>query len=120
MTRAGEIRARCSSMRVARCDRGAHLDLARARHPAADVGNAQAAFPVLDDLVADDGDLGVDERDQRHPVLVLGSSSSSVGREPGDEQPQAFVHLRRRQPDAVVLAHRLDHVVDELLDARRS
>ena len=35
-----------------------------------------------------------------------------------DEQAQALVHLRRRQPDAVILVHRLDHVVDELLHQR--
>ena len=29
-----------------------------------------------------------------------------------------FVHLRRRQPDAVVLGHRVDHVVDQLLNRR--
>ena len=28
------------------------------------------------------------------------------------------MHLRRRQPDAVILVHRLDHVVDELLHER--
>ena len=32
------------------------------------------------------------------------------------EQPQAFVDLGRRQADAVILDHRLDHVVDQLLD----
>ena len=35
-----------------------------------------------------------------------------------DEEAQALVHLRRRQPDAGVLVHRLDHVVDELLQQR--
>ena len=54
------------------------------------------------------------------PLRSSSSSSSVVGREAGDEQPHALVHLRRRQPDALILAHRLEHVVDELLDARRA
>jgi hypothetical protein len=35
-----------------------------------------------------------------------------------DEDVERMVHLGCRQPHAVVLAHRLDHVVDELLDLR--
>ena len=38
----------------------------------------------------------------------------------GDEDAHGLVHLRRRQPDARVFVHRLEHVVDELLDDRRS
>ncbi len=89
----------------------AHRDLARPRHAAADVGNAQAAFPVLDDLGADRRDLRVDDRDRRRRRLAV-----VVVVEARDEQPQALVHLRRRQADAVILDHRLDHVVDQLLD----
>ena len=37
------------------------LDLERPRHPAADVRDAQAAFPAFDDLVADDLDLRIDD-----------------------------------------------------------
>ena len=49
------------------------------------------------------------------------SSSSRVGarREAGDEQADALVHLRRGEADALILGHRLEHVVDQLLDARR-
>ena len=86
------------------------------RHLAADVGDAQAAFPVLDELAADGGDLGVDDRD-RHDLGLAGPRVLCL--EARDEDPHALVHLRRRQPDAVVLVHRLDHVVDELLDGRR-
>ncbi len=32
---------------------------------------------------------------------------------------KSAVHLRRRQPDAVVLPHGLDHIVDQALDVRR-
>ena len=39
-----------------------------------------------------------------------------VGREVGDEQPQAPPHLGRRQPDAVGGVHGLDHVVDQRLE----
>ena len=39
-----------------------------------------------------------------------GSSSSSA-----TKMPDVLVDLRRGQPDAVVFVHRLDHVVDELL-----
>ena len=41
-----------------------------------------------------------------------GSSSSSA------TKIRRLVHLRRRQPDAVILVHRLDHVVDEFLHER--
>src|SRR5215475_3837906 len=37
----------------------AQTDFPRTRHPAADVRNAQTAFPVLDDVVADGRDLRV-------------------------------------------------------------
>ena len=92
----------------------AHLDLARPRHAAADVGDAQAAFPVLDDVGADDGDLGVDDRERRRFRLVV--LVAIVER--GDEQPEPLVHLRRGQTDAVILDHRVDHVVDQLLHDR--
>ena len=68
-------------------------------------------------------DLRVDQRHQRHPPIVVVLIVLVVvgrGREAGDEQAQALVDLRRGQPDALVLPHRLEHVVDELLDARAS
>ena len=39
---------------------------------------------------------------------------------PGDEDAQALVDLRRRQSHTLVFAHRLEHVVDESLNARRA
>ena len=64
---------------------------------------------------------GIDQRHQRHaalPAVVVVIFIVVVGSEAGDEQPQALVHLRRRQPDPLVLAHRLEHVVDQLLTPR--
>ena len=49
-------------------------------------------------------------------VARLRRPRPSSGGEAGDEQAHALVHLRRGQADAVILAHRLDHVVDQLLD----
>jgi 8-oxo-dGTP diphosphatase len=88
-------------------------DLPRARHLAANVGNAQTTFPVLHDIAADDDNLGIDDG-ERFRIAVLVSLSGGIER--SDEQPQAFVHLRRRQTDAVILDHRVDHVVDQPLD----
>src|SRR5437773_1706356 len=74
-----------------------HGDLAGARDASADVGNAEAAFPVLDDLRARHGcDIRVDERDRLDVRHIL---TAVVRVERGDEQTHAFVHLRRRQPD---------------------
>ena len=64
---------------------------------------------------SDDGDLGVDERDRLRSGSRV-SSSSTIER--GDENAEPFVDLRRGQPDAVVLDHRVDHVVDQLLNRR--
>ena len=83
----------------------------RPRHAAADVGNAEAALPALDRLIADDQDLGVDE-DGRVAFAL------AVGVEHGDEHAKALMHLRRGQADAGVLEHGVDHVVDELLQRR--
>ena len=57
------------------------------------------------------------------PVVIMTIVIMSVvarGRKPGDEEPHAFVDLRRRQSNSLVLLHRLEHVVDELLDLRRA
>jgi hypothetical protein len=88
---------------------GLDADFARARHAAADVGNAQASLPVVNHVAADDRDFGVDQDDRLPLIAVLG------GIEGGDEDAYALVHLRRREADAVVLGHRVDHVVDQLL-----
>ena len=58
-------------------------------------------------------DLGIDERDGI-------AFSSPLGVEDRDEHAPRFVHLRRRQADARILVHRLDHVIDELLELRRA
>src|SRR5690606_16966851 len=89
----------------------AHLDARRPGDTAADVGDAQAAFPPFDSLVADGRNLGVDER--RRLALAL-----LVGVEHGDEQPYALVDLGSGQANARILLHGLDHVVDELLELR--
>ncbi len=91
----------------------ADLDFPGPRHSAADVGNAQAAFPVLFDLRTDRRDLGIDDRDR-----LAGRLARIVMIEAGDKQPHALAHLRRGQTNAVILDHRLDHVVDQLLDDR--
>ena len=107
-------------MRLPRAIVGAHLDLARARHAAADVGNAQAAFPVLDHVAVPTGVISglmsAISGTRALVVFVLVLVVVRRRREAGDEEAQALVHLRRGQADAVVLAHRLDHVVDQLLD----
>ena len=42
-----------------------------------------------------------------------------ANKDAGDEEADGLVHLRRREPDPFVLDHRVDHVVDELLEGRR-
>src|SRR5581483_131590 len=88
---------------------GAHFDLTRTRHAAADVRDAQTSFPVFDHVDADRRDLGIDDRDRVACLAVL------VDVEGRDEDAQRFVNLRRGEADAVILGHRLDHVVDEPL-----
>src|SRR6185312_89822 len=95
----------------------AQPDFLRARHAAADVGNAQAAFPVFDDLVADGRDFGIDDRDG----LRVGDVLAGLGLhrlEDADEDAEALVDLRRGEADAVILGHRVQHVVDEVLEYR--
>src|SRR4029079_16044983 len=81
------------------------------RDAATNVWDAQAAFPVLEHVTADDRNLGVDDGQRLRRRLLLGRRI-----ERRDEQPDAFMHLRSRQADAVILEHRFAHVVDELLD----
>ena len=66
--------------------------------------------PTGDDFRIDDG-----ERLRR---LASSRGLGLGGIERDDEQAHAFVHLRRRQTDAVVLGHRVHHVVDEPLNRR--
>ena len=79
----------------------------RVTEMAAELGS-ELVFPC--DVAADDDDFGVDDGD-RLPVFLIVS-----GVERGDEEADAFVHLRRGEADAVILGHRLDHVVDEPLN----
>ncbi len=92
---------------------GADDDAAGARHTTANLGNAQAPFPVFDRVDSVGADLGVD---QHHLRNRLGLLIVLRRRKARHEQPHALVHLRRREPDALILVHRLEHVVDELLD----
>ncbi len=97
-------------------------DLPVARHAPPDLRDAETAFPVFRCLLPDRRDLGVDQGEQRHvPLFVILLLFVAVGRrrESGNEEADALVHLRRRQADALVFLHRLEHVVDELLDAGR-
>ena len=66
--------------------------------------------------IPDRDDLGIHERHGHDAGLLF-----VVGRiilHSRDEDAHALVHLRGGETDAVVLAHRLDHVVDEFLDVR--
>ena len=53
------------------------------------------------------------------PSSVSSSATGAVAHA-GDENAHALVHLRRGQANSRVLAHGLEHVVDEPLDARRA
>src|SRR5258705_7729588 len=77
-------------------------------HPA-DIRDAQAAFPSLFNRRAVGKDLGVD--DDGRLALRVGVLVQQC-----DEQAQPFVHLRRGEADAVLLVHRVDHVVDQFLE----
>ena len=72
-------------------------------------------FPILDHIAADDGDFGVDEGERRRMRFALVAIV-----ERGDEEADPLVHLRRGEADAVVLGHRVHHVVDQLLHRPRS
>ena len=51
--------------------------------------------------------------------MAIGSLvAAAFGVEMGDEDSQALVNLRRGEPHAGILTHRVDHVVDEALCAR--
>src|SRR5947208_11688883 len=84
-------------------------DVAVARHHAADVGDAETALPSLFGRRAARNDLGIDD-DRRFALLV------DVLLEHPDEDAQPLVHLRTGETNAVVLVHRVEHVVDEFLN----
>ncbi len=86
----------------------ANGDVGPAWHHAADVRDAEAPLPTLGRRVTNRHDLGVDDhRGVRFRTRIL--------LEQRHEDSNVLVHLRPGQADAVVLVHRLDHVVDELL-----
>ena len=87
-------------------------DFACTRNAPADVGNAQAALPVLDHLAADNRNLRVDDGNRFGRLVIVRRI------EAGDEQPHVLVHLWSRQPHPVILRHRFQHIVDELLYER--
>jgi len=92
----------------------AHLDLVGTDDAAAQLREAEAAFPVLVGGLRERRHFGVDDR-QHADVVVLPFAFVDAD----DRQADALVHLRGRQADPLVLPHRLDHVVDELLERRR-
>jgi hypothetical protein len=69
----------------------ANLDFASPRHPAANVGNAEATFPILDNVGPDHRNLGIDDRDGIGIGVGLVAFSITIVRrgviKRGDEQP---------------------------------
>ena len=86
----------------------ANRDVGVAGHHAADVGDAEAAFPPFFACLGVGDDFRVDHDGG-------GALAVRLVLEQCDEQAQARVDLRRCQSDPVVLVHGLEHVVDELL-----
>ena len=87
-------------------------DVGKSRHHAANVGNTQAAFPAF---FAYRIAFGMMSGLMITVASLSGSGSSSRS---ATNSRTTFVDLRRSQADAVILVHRLDHVVDELLEQR--
>ena len=77
----------------------------------------EAPLPVDFLLGPQRRELGIDERhgDDRGLLVIR----RGVLLHAGDEDAEALVHLRGGQADAVVLAHRVDQIVDQSLDLRR-
>ena len=88
-----------------------HGDVGEPRNHAADVRNAEAPFPSFVLGLGNRRDLGIDECDRVAVAVGL------VGQQ-RDKQPQTLVNLRCREPNPVILVHRLHHVVDQLLGQR--
>ena len=96
------------------------VDLRRAPHVLADVGDGEAAFfksglfvPLFDDLGVDE-----DHRLRGQDLTVLGQFFGQWF-EVDEEQPFVAPYLRRRQADAGGVVHGLEHVVDQLLEGLR-
>ena len=86
-------------------------DVGVARHHAADVGDAEAPFPSLFGRRAVRNDFGIDD----HGRFAL---CIRVFIQQRDKDAQPLVHLRTGETDAVVLVHRVEHVVDQFLNGR--
>src|SRR5438445_3852277 len=82
------------------------------RHQPPHVGNGQAALPALFHLIRQRRDDGVDDHGERD---LGGLGITRVGLDLDDGDLLERVNLVGRQSGSVVLAHRLDHVVDEFL-----
>src|SRR5262249_5412877 len=80
-----------------------------ARYPPAKIGDAEATFPIFDQLLIEDRHLRIYEDSYRD------GATRPVAFDDGNRK--GFVNLRSGQPDAVILHHRFEHVVYELLSA---
>ena len=85
---------------------GANRDFVGTSHVLAEVGNAQASF-TLGVAAFGMNDLGIDEDQLRLGVLLE--------RDIDNRNAAPNADLRRGQPDAMGLVHRLEHIFDELL-----
>src|SRR5262245_20516244 len=87
-----------------------------AGHHPPHVGDRKAPFPALLHLVGQRRDDRIDEDHQRHRRRVR---VAGIAEDLDDRDLLECMHLGGREPGAVVLAHRLDHVVDQPLNGRR-
>jgi len=87
------------------------------RHAPAKVGNAQASLPILLQFLRVLGNLRIDDDGQRYRRLVR--ISRMRGFDLNKKNSLRHMNLRAGQAHAISVAHRLDHVVDELLERRR-
>jgi len=92
---------------------GLDLDLPVAGDLPPEIDDAQAPLPVLDHLLRGPDDLRVDEDHQRDG---RGLRIAGVPLDLQDGDLDRDMDLGRCQPDPVVLAHGLDHVVNEALE----
>src|SRR5574342_369253 len=86
------------------------------RHHPAHVGHGETALPALFHLLGQRGQRRIDEDGQRD---ARGFRIARVLVDLDDADPLEDVHLRGGEARAVVLAHGLDHVVDEPLRVGR-
>ena len=94
----------------------AELELAVAAHLAAQVGHREAALPAVLQLLGQRRHHRVDQHGERDRG---GVGIARVAVDLDHANLLELVHLGGREPRAVVLAHGLDHVVDQALDLGR-